>query len=149
MELSPANYRDWKNLSHSFESMQAFTSYSHNLVGHGEPERIVGEDVTSGLFGLLGVQPLLGRGFTAGDGEPAAPRTVILGNALWQSQFGGDAGVLGRTVLLDGRAYTVIGVMPSDFHFPDRDAELWTPSRSGKRITRIAPTITCSAPRLA
>jgi putative ABC transport system permease protein len=129
MELSPANYRDWKSMSRSFEKMAAFTSMSHNLAGRDEPERVVGEHVTADLLPLLGAQPLLGRGFTAQDDDPQSPRTLVLGYHLWQAFFGGEAGAIGKQVLLDDASYTVIGVMPPDFHFPDREAEFWTPLR--------------------
>lgn len=129
LELSPANYRDWKAMSHSFESMAAFTAVSHNLVGQGEPERVETEHVSAGLFPLLGAQPLMGRLFTAEEDQPDAPRTLVLGYGLWQAAFGGDPGVIGRNVLLDDTSYAVIGIMPADFHFPDSEAELWMPLR--------------------
>jgi len=126
MELSPANYRDWKRMSTSFEAMGAFHPISVNLVGQGDPERLEGETVTSDLFPLLGIQPLIGRLFTAADNREGAPGTVLLSYRLWQAAFGADSGVTGRKVILDGQPYTVIGIMPRDFHFPNRDAELWT-----------------------
>ncbi|HUK19366.1 MAG TPA: ABC transporter permease [Bryobacteraceae bacterium] len=129
MELSPPNYRDWKNMSHSFEAMEAFTSMSHNLVGRGEPERVEGEHITTGLFPMLGAQPILGRGFSAEDERDGAPRTLVLGYTLWQAVFGGEADVIGRDVQLDDASYKVIGVMPADFHFPTREIEFWTPLR--------------------
>jgi len=129
MELSPANFRDWKSMSLSYERMAAFTSVSHNLVGQGEPERIEAEHVTADLFPMLGSQPLAGRVFTAEEDRPDAPRTLVLGYGLWQAAFAGDVGVIGRSVRLDDAAYTVIGIMPADFHFPDREADLWTPLR--------------------
>src|ERR1051326_2114764 len=127
MELSPPNYRDWKGMSHSFEHLAAFTSMSHNLVGQGEPERVEAQHATADLFPLLGAQPLLGRVFTTEEEALGAPRTLVLGYGMWQAVFGGDPGVIGRSVLLDDQSYTVIGVMPADFRFPDREAELWTP----------------------
>lgn len=129
VELSPPNYRDWKNMSHSFENLAAFTSISHNLVGRGEPERVEGLNATAGLFPMLGTQPCLGRVFTAEEEQPNAARTLVLSYGLWQAAFGGDPGAIGRNVLLDDASYTVVGVMPADFHFPDRNAEFWTPLR--------------------
>ena len=129
MEASPANYRDWKRMSTSFESMGAYRGLSVNLSAQGEPERIDGASVTADLFPTLGVQPAFGRLFTAQDDRESASGTVILSRGLWQTHFGADAGVIGRTVLLDDTRYTIIGVMPGGFYFPNRDAQLWTPMR--------------------
>ena len=128
-ELSPANYRDWKSLSRSFEEMGAFGGQACNLGGAGEPERVEGQWVTVEVFRVLGVRPLVGRAFGPEDDAPGAPATVVLGYGLWQARFGGETGVLGRQVLLDGAPHVVIGVMPSGFRFPDRDTELWISKR--------------------
>jgi putative ABC transport system permease protein len=125
-EMSPANYRDFKAMTSSFRSMGAFYRNAVNLVGGGDPLRLPMVAVTADLLPLLGVPPVLGRMFdSAGGGEPDA-RSVVLSHGLWQSQFGGDPDVLGRTVNLDGAPYEVIGVMPPTFHFPSRDVQLWT-----------------------
>src|SRR5918997_880105 len=122
-QLSPANYRDFKSMSSSFQAMGAFAGNAVNLVGGGEPRRLAIAPVTSEVLPLLGVPPVLGRVFQPGEQDE---RTVILSHGLWQSQFGGDAGVLGRTVNLNGAPYTIIGVMPPTFYFPNRDVQLWT-----------------------
>lgn len=132
-ELSPANYRDWKRMSKAFEAMAAYRRLSANLVGQGDPQRIEGASATADLFPMLGVQPVLGRLFTAEDDREGAPGTVLLSYSLWQAAFGGDAAVLGRKVLLDGAPHVIIGVMPRGFHFPSRDAGLWTPMRFAER----------------
>ncbi len=129
MELSPANFVDWRRMSKSFEGMGAFSEGSVNLVGQGDPERISGAVMTADLLPLLGVKPLIGRWFTAAEDREGAPGTLLLSYQLWQSVFGGDAGVVGRRVNLDNEPYVVIGVMPREFHFPSRDAELWAPMR--------------------
>ncbi len=129
MELSPANYVDWKHMSKSFDAMGAYWESSVNLVGQGDPERLEGATVTADLLPLLGVQPAMGRLFTAAEDREGAPGTLLLGYQLWQAVFGGDAGVIGRRVNLDNEPFVVIGVMPRDFHFPSRDAELWMPTR--------------------
>jgi predicted permease len=128
MELSPANYRDWKRMSRSFESMGAFTTQPVNLVGQGEPERIDAAAVTADLLPTLGVQPLMGRLFTAAEDQPGAAGTVILSYRMWQSEFGGDAEIVGRRLNLDGSPSTVIGVMPREFSFPVSDTRLWIPA---------------------
>ena len=129
MELSPANYVDWKHMSRSFDGMGAYWDNAVNLVGQGVPERLESAAVTADLLPLLGVQPLMGRVFTAAEDREGASGTLLLSYQLWQAVFGGDPGVLGRTVNLDNEAYVVIGVMPRDFHFPRRSIELWTPMR--------------------
>ncbi len=130
MELSPANYRDFKTPSTSFEGMGAYTNLnSKNLVGQGEPVRIDGAQVTGNLFEVLQKPALIGRSFTEHDDTPGAPGTVVLSYSLWQNEFSGDAGVLGKTIFLDGEPYAVVGVMPADFHFPDRETQFWTTFR--------------------
>ena len=129
MELSPANYVDWKRMSRSFGGMGAYTSTAANLVGQGDPERIEGTAVTASLLPLLGVQPAMGRVFSAAEDREGAPGTLLLSYPLWQAVFGGDPGAIGRPVDLDNEVYVVIGVMPRDFHFPGREAEFWTPMR--------------------
>ena len=125
MELSPANYRDIKAAATSFESLAAYTDMAMNLVGQGEPQRVEGAWVTGDLFSTLGRPAMLGRYFSERDDEAGSPATVMLSYALWQTDFGGDASVLGKSIILDDKAYTVIGVMPADFHFPTREAQFW------------------------
>jgi putative ABC transport system permease protein len=122
-QLSPANYRDFKAMSASFEGFGAFAGDSLNLVGVGEPRRLEVTPVTSDVLPVLGVSPMLGRLFASGDDDRTA---VVLSYGLWQSQFGGDPGVLERTISLNGAPYSVIGVMPRGFYFPNRDTQLWT-----------------------
>ncbi len=124
-EPSPANYRDIKAASTSFESLAGYTDMAMNLLGQGEPQRVEGAWVTGNLFSTLGRQALLGRYFTERDDQAGAPTTVMLSYALWQTDFGGDASVLGKSIILDDKAYTVIGVMPADFHFPNRETLFW------------------------
>jgi predicted permease len=126
-ELSPANWRDVRNGNATFEALGAFTGASVVLLGVGEPLRVPGAAVTAEVLPLLGVPPLLGRVFdSTGAGDPDAGG-VVMGYGLWQARFGGDPGVIGRTVNVDGSPREVIGVMPATFHFPARRVQLWTP----------------------
>jgi putative ABC transport system permease protein len=118
MELSAANYRDWKQGSTVFESLGLYHSAASNLVGTSEPLRLEGAAVSADLFPTLGVQPMIGRSFTVEDDRDGAPGTVVLSYRLWRSQFGGDPGVVGRQVLMDSESYTILGVMPPEFRFP-------------------------------
>ena len=122
-QLSPANYRDLKAMSSSVGAFGAFAMGAVNLVGGGEPRRLEIASVTSDVIPLLGVLPTIGRPF---DAASADANPVIISYGLWQSQFGGDAGVLGRSVQLDGRPHTILGVMPRTFYFPNRGVDIWT-----------------------
>jgi predicted permease len=129
MELSPGNYRDWKRMSKSFENMGEFDTQAVNLLGQGEPERIDAAAVSPDLLPTLGVEPLIGRLFTAAEDQPGAAGTVILSYRMWQSEFGGDPAIAGRRLNLDGSPFTVIGVMPRQFSFPAADTRLWITAR--------------------
>ena len=129
LEVSPANYRDYKSMSRSFESMGAVQGMSMTLIDAGDPRRTDITAVTVEVFELLGARPALGRGFTAEDDRGNAPGTLILSNELWRTRFGGDASVIGRAVRVDDQPYTIIGVMPAGFSFPGRNVEAWTPMR--------------------
>jgi putative ABC transport system permease protein len=125
-ELSPANFRDAATMSTRTRGWGAFTGNEVNLVGIGEPVRISGIAVTADVFTVLGVRPLLGRVFdaTANDRDAGS---IVLSYGLWQSQFGGDPGVIGKTIRLDDTPRVIIGVMPAAFHFPGPNVQVWTP----------------------
>jgi putative ABC transport system permease protein len=125
MELSPANYADWKKMSTSFEGFAAYTDFEVNLVGTAEPRRIETGWVTPDFFDVMQVGAFAGRTFSAADSLDS--HLLVLSYGLWQSQFGGAARVIGSTVRLDDEPYTVIGIMPSWFSFPTRDLEAWRP----------------------
>jgi predicted permease len=129
MELSPANYRDLKASSTSFAALAAYSDTAVNLVGEGTPQRIEGASVTGNLFPTLGRPAWIGRYFSDHDDQASAPGTVVLSYPLWQTDFGGDGNVLGRSIFLDDRPYVVIGVMPPDFRFPTRETQFWTTYR--------------------
>ena len=125
MEFSPANYRDMKAMTHSFAGMGAYSDRSMNLVGTGEPRRLTVGIVTPHAMPVLGVSPLVGRLITPEDSTN--DQVVVLSYGLWQTQFGGDANIIGSAIKLDGTQYTVVGVMPASFAFPARDIEAWIP----------------------
>jgi predicted permease len=126
-ELSPANYRDAAAMTTKVRAWGAFTGADANLVGIGEPVRIPAAAVSPEVLPLLGVRPLLGRVFDAGGADHRDAGSVVLSYGLWQSQFGSDPDVVGKTIRLDDTPRVIIGVMPRGFHFPDRGAQLWTP----------------------
>ena len=110
---SYAGFRDWQRQTRTFESLAGYQGVSLNLTGTAEPERLEASTVTSGFFATLGVSPLLGREFRSDDAESVA----ILSYALWQRRFGSDAGIIGKPIHLEGRGYTVIGVLPAQVRF--------------------------------
>ena len=128
-ELSPANYRDWKRQSKSFEAFGVYASLQVNLAGQGEPEALSGEIITADVLPLLGVKPVLGRWFSVEDDRHGAPCTVLMSYSLWQARFGGSASAVGSKVLLDDEPCTLIGVMPAGFAFPRRQDEIWMAAR--------------------
>jgi len=121
-----------------FQSFGAFQNDSFNLTGAGEPSFLDGYRASAEFFPALGVSPALGRAFTAKEDQPGHEYEVILSNRLWRERFGADPSILGRSIQLNGYAYTVVGVMPADFGFPraeempssfnfPREAQLWVP----------------------
>jgi putative ABC transport system permease protein len=107
------DFRDWQRQTRTFESLAAYDGASLNLTGTAEPERLEGSAVTAGFFSTLGVSPVLGREFRSDDPESVA----ILSYALWQRRFGSDGGIIGKPIHLEGREYTVVGVLPPQVRF--------------------------------
>ncbi len=129
LQLSPADYRDWRRDTRSFEDMAAFSLWGANLVMPDRAVRVQAAWVSHDLTRTLGVSPLLGRSFTAEDDRSGAPGTVLLSYSFWRDGLGGDRSVVGRTLTLDGATYQVIGVMPPEFRFPTRSVQVWVPFR--------------------
>ena len=125
VELSPANFRDWVAMTKSFSGMGAYFNNAANLVGGGEPRRIETARVTPELMPLVGVPAAVGRTIAPERGDSGA--TAVISHGLWQSHFGGDRNVVGRTLRLDGTPHTIIGVMPPTYRFPSRNVDVWTP----------------------
>lgn len=124
-DMSPANFRDWKSAQRSFSAMGAYTFRSANLVSRSEPRRIEIVRTTPDVLPLLGVFPARGRLFAPED--TASGQAIVLSHGLWQSQFGGDPGIVGSHVRLDGIPHAVVGVMPPSFRFPAPGIEAWAP----------------------
>jgi putative ABC transport system permease protein len=125
--VAAPNYIDWRNQNQIFEQMAANWVTSFNLASGGDPERLRGARVSAGFFEMLGVQPIRGRVFSAEEDQPGRDNVVLASYGLWQRRFGADPGIIGKTVKLNGQDYTLIGVMPHGFQFPEQ-AELWTPA---------------------
>ena len=124
--VSSLDYADWKSQSGSFESMGAATDAMYTLTGAGEPASLVGYQFSPDYFDVLGVPALLGRTFAHDEEQPGKNQVVVLSYRLWKTRFDGDRSAIGRTAVLDGKPYTVVGVMPASFQYPP-GTELWTP----------------------
>ncbi len=122
--FSIPDFEDYEKHSRSLQSVAAFSTWGTNLTSESFPKRIQGIKVTGNFVDTLGVRPFLGRLIETRDDSPDSPPVVVLTHGLWQREFGGDLGLVGRSILLNQRSYTVIGVLPPDFFFPQRDAEL-------------------------
>jgi putative ABC transport system permease protein len=117
-EASPANFIDWREQTNVFEQLGAFQYELLNLTsGSGEPEAILGASVTSNLLPLLGVKPALGRTFTSDEGQPGGNPVLVATHDLWRRRFASDPSVVGKTLILSGKSYTLVGVMPKGFQF--------------------------------
>lgn len=124
--LAGYEYLAWKEKSNSFEGLAAYTDNNFNMIGNGEPERISCAQVTASLFPTLGVQPLMGRTFLPEEDRRGQNQVAVVSEGFWQRRYGRDASLVGSTIQLDDKSYTVVGVMPSSFRFPG-DFEIWLP----------------------
>jgi putative ABC transport system permease protein len=138
--VAMANLEDWRQQSTSFSEIAAHTGNSVGLTGSGDPEHLEATLSTANLFHLLSVEPWLGRTFRPGEDTPGRDQEVVLGYAFWQRHFGGDRSVLNKTLTLDGRSYSIIGVMPQGFRYaPSTDVFLplaLTQAQTNDRDTR-------------
>lgn len=132
-----ANFGPWQRANTVFEAMAAGTGTNATLVVDGLPERVAAGVVTANFFDVLGISPALGRTFTADEDTPARRDAVLLGDALWRSRFGADPNVIGRTVRLNGRPRTIVGVMPRGLKHPYQ-SDLWVPLGYREEATNTA-----------
>ncbi len=126
MSISYPNFLDWREQNRVFEQIAVYRRQSCNLTGGSEPERLIGGQVSADLFPALRAKQALGRTFLHEEDKPGGNLVVILSHGLWQRRFGSDPKILGQTLTLNGKSYSVIGIMPVNFAFPSR-VELWTP----------------------
>jgi putative ABC transport system permease protein len=120
------NFRDWQRQAQSFSGIAAQSFRSLTLTELEEPVRLQGATITWNMFPMLGVRPILGRVFREDEDQPGAPGTVLLGHDTWVQRFSADSGIIGRTIQVNAKPHTVVGVMPPRFKFPE-NAELWIP----------------------
>jgi len=147
------DYLTWKENNRAFEEPCLFRNLRMDIGGtEALPEQVLGASVTAGFFSTIGVSPLLGRSFTAGEDQPNTTSLAVLGESLWRRRFGGSPAVLGRTIMVNGAPATVVGVMPAAIRFPRRETEIWTnlplipPTRYGpwfyRGVARLKPGVT-------
>ena len=156
LEAAPATYFTYREENRAFQDIGLWQPGTVSITGMAEPEEIPSLSVTEATLPLLGVQPILGRGFTRQDDSPASPRTALLSYGYWQQRFGGDPTVLGRNIVADGEARQIIGVLPRGFRVMNNQPSLVTPLRferaktfvgnfSYRAIARLKPGVTLAA----
>jgi putative ABC transport system permease protein len=125
--VAAPNYLDWEKQNDVFERMTIFEFLAYNISGEGDPEIVGGLRASSGLFDVLGVQPMMGRTFTNEEEAPGKDHVVVLSYGLWQRRYASDRAILGKAIRINQESYTVIGVMPQGFAFPVAQQKLWVP----------------------
>ena len=134
--VAPADFLEWQLRNDVFDEIAGFSGATLSLTQGGEPERLQAATVTTRFFDVLGVTPLTGRTFLTSEGEAGANQVAVIGSTLWRRRFHSDPKIVGRPIVLDGNTFTIVGVMPDGFSFPQdlllgtarlRPVELWTP----------------------
>ena len=145
--VSPLDYKNFAEQSDALDGMGAIRNQTLTLTGRELPERIEGAAISPGIFQILGMHPALGRPFAPDEDQPQKNSVVVISDGLWRRRFGHDPNVLGSSLVLDGKSYSVVGVAPPAFHLVDNPAELWipytanpaelTPYWQGLRVLRV------------
>ena len=126
--ISPADYKDWKAQNHVFGDLAAVVDiFRVNFTGTGEPEELLAGAVTANFFHMIGVKPIIGRTFLDGEDTRGRERVAVLSHRLWRRRFGSDTGIVGKNIKLGGDLYQVIGVLPPDFRWNNRQTDVWMP----------------------
>jgi putative ABC transport system permease protein len=144
----PADFLDWRSQNQSFQSIAAYHLWFFTLSGAGDPEQLWGAHVSPVFFSMLGVKPALGRTFRPDEEQPGQDRVVILSHRVWARRFGSDPTIIDRSITLDDKAYSVVGVLPSSFSLwgPSQDIDLWLPlSFAQNEIRRDNPSLVAFA----
>jgi predicted permease len=129
LDVDPPTYKYWRDQNHVFEEMAAWSEGTRqfNLTGPEGPERVPAMQVTKEFFHVLGINPLLGRTFSAAEDRTGGNHVALISHALWETRYGGDSHILGRTIILNGKDYAVIGVLPVGFRFSTFTEAVWIP----------------------
>ena len=150
------DFAEWREQNRSFESMSAYRPRAVNLLNHGEPGSLNCLLVNASVFPMMGVPLLHGRSFAPEEDKPGAPKTAVMNYPLWREAFGADPGVVGRTITLDGKSYTILGVLaegfqfggPLDLYIPLAAASTRSPESMGVNVgayARLKPGVTLKA----
>jgi predicted permease len=138
LNMAPSNYFVYREQNRTFEDLGLYQGDSVSVTGGAEPEHVSAVDVTDATLPILGIAPMLGRLFNRTDTAPESPDTVILTYGYWQRRFGSDRSIIGRSMVMDGKSHTIIGVMPQTFHFLDwQDPALILPVRLDRNKTYL------------
>lgn len=133
---APSNFIDWRDQSTSFEEMVAYSTNPVSLTEAGEPEKATALYTSDNFLRLLGVEPMLGRGFARGEiTQPGEMKVIVISYGLWQRRFGGERGVLNKQVKIDGNPVTIVGVMPPSFQYPSSGIDLWLPTMMSPQVS--------------
>lgn len=125
-EFSYPDYQDYQQ-NQVLEGVAAYAGGGGIMTGRGEPERVFAPSASANFFSVLGVDPFIGRTFLPHEDKPGSQRVVVLTYGMWQRRFGGDQGILGQALTINGDSYTIVGVLPASFQFALRNADLWRP----------------------
>jgi putative ABC transport system permease protein len=156
--VSVAQYFEYRRHNHTFEELGAFAPWRPTIAADGEPERVAGALVTASLVRVLGLRAMIGRVFAPNDDRPGVSPVVLLGHELWQRRYGGDRGLVGKQITVEGQRATVIGVMEPGMQLPDQRVDLWLPltidslappvnDHSNRVLGRLKPGVTREAAR--
>lgn len=127
LEFAEPEFIQYRNQVSSLDHIGAFSTGTQSLTGAGDAERITVAWASSDFFSVLGTQPALGRVFTAEEDQAGRDAVAVISRRLWQEKYGADSGLIGKSITLDGRSRTVIGIMPESFKFPGKDVDIWIP----------------------
>ena len=143
LRVTPLDFADWRARAQSFEALASHIGTGFTFSGDGEPELVVGQLVSPDFFRVFGVAPALGRTFNAEEFTPGRENAIVLSHRLWTRRYGSDPSVIGRSVSVNSRPYTIVGVMPPSFEYPGSRYGLWTPLPSPR--TAEMPPVNRSA----
>ncbi|MBD0372277.1 MAG: ABC transporter permease [Pyrinomonadaceae bacterium] len=125
--VAPGNFIDWRDQSKAFEEIAAINKRAFNLTEGDQPERVSGARVSPRFFAALNVKAARGRVFTDEEGQPGKEQVALIKESLWERRYASDPNLVGSQIKVDGRAFTVVGILPKDFNFPVNGSEIWTP----------------------
>src|SRR5262249_6831491 len=125
--VAPGNFKDWRDQNQTFDDLIAIDQSYFDFMERDAPERFLGYRVSPSFFDILQAKPLYGRTFTADEVKAGNEQLIVLSNKLWQKRFAANPGIVNQTVTVNGKSFTIIGIMPEKFNFPLNGGELWSP----------------------